>query len=97
MTQARFSKKEDETTVPPELRELVESVAALPDPYRTQLQGPLGRVVDNARRRRQILNLVQDALGELRLDMKYLLFDLEATRRERDEYRRKLEQSKENG
>ena len=29
-------------------------------------------------------------LGQLRLDMKYLMFDLEATRRERDEYRRKV-------
>jgi len=97
MTQSRFGKQEDQTTIPPELQELVQTIASLPDPYRTQLQGPLGRVVDNARRRRQILNLVQDALGELRLDMKYLLFDLDATRRERDEYRRKLEQSKENG
>jgi hypothetical protein len=29
----------------------------------------------------------------LRLDMKYLMFDLEATRRERDEYRRLTEES----
>lgn len=97
MTQSRFGKQEDQAIIPPELQELVQTIASLPDPYRTQLQGPLGRVVDNARRRRQILNLVQDALGELRLDMKYLLFDLDATRRERDEYRRKFEQSKENG
>jgi hypothetical protein len=34
---------------------------------------------------------VQEALSQLRLDMKYLLFDLEATRRERNEYRRCLE------
>jgi hypothetical protein len=34
---------------------------------------------------------VQDALGQLRLDMKYLLFDLEATRRERDNYRRQID------
>lgn len=97
MTQPRSGKPEDQATIPPELLELVQAIASLPDPYRTRLQGPLGRVVDNARRRRQILNLVQDALGELRLDMKYLLFDLDATRRERDEYRRKLEQSRENG
>ena len=49
------------------------------------------RVLDNAKRRRRILSLVQDALGQLRLDMKYLTFDLEATRRERDDYRQKLE------
>jgi hypothetical protein len=31
-------------------------------------------------------------LSQLRLDMKYLMFDLEATRRERDEYRFKLDE-----
>jgi hypothetical protein len=36
---------------------------------------------------------VQDALSQLRLDMKYLMFDLEATRRERDDYRRKVEET----
>jgi hypothetical protein len=51
----------------------------------------LGRVVDSTTRRRRILNLVQEALSQLRLDMKYLMFDLEATRRERDEYRRQLD------
>jgi hypothetical protein len=35
---------------------------------------------------------VQEALGQLRLDMKYLVFDLEATRRERDEFLEKLNQ-----
>jgi hypothetical protein len=44
-------------------------------------------VVDSTRRRRRILNLVQEALSQLRLDMKYLVFDLEATRRERDALR----------
>jgi hypothetical protein len=44
-------------------------------------------VVDSTKRRRRILNLVQEALSQLRLDMKYLVFDLEATRRERDALR----------
>jgi hypothetical protein len=46
-----------------------------------------GPVADSTRRRRRILNLVQEALSQLRLDMKYLVFDLEATRRERDTLR----------
>jgi hypothetical protein len=37
------------------------------------------------KRRHRIINLVQEAIAQLRLDMKYLIFDLEATRRERDE------------
>ena len=36
-------------------------------------------------RRKRILGLVQEALSQLRVDMKYLVFDLECTRRERDE------------
>jgi hypothetical protein len=47
--------------------------------------------MESTKRRRRILNLVQEALGQLRLDMKYLVFDLEATRRERDAFRRQLE------
>ena len=49
--------------------------------------------MESATRRRRILGLVQDALSQLRLDMKYLMFDLEATRRERDDYRRQLEEA----
>ncbi|MCA9171061.1 MAG: transcriptional regulator, partial [Planctomycetales bacterium] len=49
------------------------------------------RVVDSTRRRQRILALVQEALSQLRLDMKYLLFDLEATRRERNRYKESLE------
>ena len=60
---------------------------------RTSIEPILLRVVESTRRRRRILNLVQDALSQLRLDMKYLLFDLEATRRERDDFRRQLEQA----
>jgi hypothetical protein len=41
-------------------------------------------------RRRKILTLIRDALAQLRLDMKYITFDLEATRRERDELRGKV-------
>lgn len=55
------------------------------------MEAALSRVMESTVRRRRILNLVQDALGQLRLDMKYLMFDLEATRRERDEFRRQVE------
>ena len=79
--------------IPREVLELVEAIAKLPEDQRGVVEPFLNRVVDSNRRRRRILSLVQDALGQLRLDMKYLAFDLEATRRERDEYRRKLEGS----
>jgi hypothetical protein len=76
-----------------ELVELVVAVGRLPDIHRNALEPLLAKVVESAKRRRRILQLVQDALSQLRLDMKYLMFDLEATRRERDEYRRQLDET----
>ncbi len=79
--------------IPADLAELGAVLATLPPEYE-RLVGPVfQRVAEGTKRRRRILNLVQDALGQLRLDMKYLMFDLEATRRERDEYRRLTEGS----
>jgi hypothetical protein len=77
--------------LPNELVELSAAVSHLPHECRNEVAAALGRVVESTRRRRRILTLVQDALSQLRLDMKYLAFDLEATRRERDEYRRQLD------
>src|SRR5262245_34084319 len=70
--------------LPKDVADLVSAVALLPAEFRSSLEPLLFRVVDSTKRRRRILNLVQEALSQLRLDMKYLVFDLEATRRERD-------------
>lgn len=78
---------------PRELLDLADAIARIPTEYRIHVDTLVNQVLENAKRRRRILSLVQDALGQLRLDMKYLTFDLEATRRERDEYRQKLEGS----
>ncbi len=80
--------------LPAEILQLTEAVQALPTEHRQAIEPILTRVTQSTRRRRRILSLVQDALGQLRLDMKYLMFDLEATRRERDDYRRQLEEDK---
>jgi len=82
--------KNDE--IPREIVDLAAAVSQLPPEHREKIDPIMTRVVDSIKRRRRILSLVQDALSQLRLDMKYLAFDLEATRRERDEYRRKLEE-----
>ena len=87
------SAKTDETKrdeVPTDLLELTEAIDALPVEHRIKLLPALRRVTESSVRRRLILTLVQEALGQLRLDMKYLVFDLEATRRERDELNEKL-------
>jgi hypothetical protein len=77
--------------IPGEVVDLASAVAELPAEYAARIRPVLNRVIESTKRRRRILSLVQDALGQLRLDMKYLVFDLEATRRERDEYRQRLE------
>ena len=79
--------------LPREIVDLAEAIQRLPGDSRSKIEPLLGRVVESTRRRRRILSLVQDALGQLRLDMKYLAFDLEATRRERDDFRRKWEET----
>ena len=83
-------KLNDETPI--ELQEMVKAINALPSRYRDSVAPAMQRVIECSTRRRRILNLVQEALSQLRLDMKYLIFDLEATRRERDEYKARLEQ-----
>lgn len=78
-------------TLPAEINELMTCVADLPSDDRERIESCVQRVVEFTQRRRRILNLVQEALGQLRLDMKYLMFDLDATKRERDNYRKTLE------
>ena len=77
--------------IPADLQKLAAAVHQIPDEYAVQLAPLVDAVIESTKRRRRILTLVQDALSQLRLDMKYLMFDLEATRRERDDYRLKLE------
>ncbi|MDX1947447.1 MAG: transcriptional regulator [Pirellulaceae bacterium] len=70
--------------LPKDVADLAAAIAALPAEHRSRIEPLIFRVIDSTKRRRRILNLVQEALSQLRLDMKYLVFDLEATRRERD-------------
>lgn len=74
-----------------ELTDFVQLVNNLPEQYRTDFYRAIDRLVDGFERRQRILGYIQDSLGQMNLDLKYLIFDLEATRRERDEYRRRLE------
>jgi hypothetical protein len=78
--------------IPADLQKLALALHSLPDEYAGQIAPLIDAVIESTKRRRRILSLVQDALSQLRLDMKYLMFDLEATRRERDEYRFKLDE-----
>ncbi len=77
--------------LPRDVAELIEAVAHLSAEHRQQIAPILDRVIESTKRRRRIVQLVQEALSQLRLDMKYLMFDLEATRRERDAFRHQSE------
>ena len=76
--------------LPRELIDLARSIAALPANLQPELETAYVRVVDAVRRRRRILGLVQEALSQVRLDIKYMMFDLDMTRKERDELRERL-------
>jgi hypothetical protein len=93
MKQAPHVEKSQSEPISKDFTDLATAIAALPVGDRLRIEPLLTRVVESPTRRRRILTLVQDALSQLRLDMKYLMFDLEATRRERDEYRRKLDET----
>ena len=80
-----------ENDLPRELVDLAQQISDLPESMQRDLEESYGRIVNSIRRRRRTLALVQEALSQLRLDIKYLMFDLEVTRRERDELRAKLE------
>jgi hypothetical protein len=93
MTEPAHSVTTNTADIPREVLDLAEAIHSLASEHRQAIEPLLNRLIDSNRRRRRILVLVQDALSQLRLDMKYLAFDLEATRRERDEFRRKLEET----
>jgi hypothetical protein len=68
-----------------EISELISLVDSLPVEYRSGFYSTIQRLVDNAEQRQQILSVLHESLTQMNLDLKYLIFDLEATRRERDE------------
>ncbi|MEM8866169.1 MAG: transcriptional regulator [Planctomycetota bacterium] len=93
MLEASRATSTNSAELPSDMQQLVDAIRSLPTQHAAELAPLMDRVVESTSRRRRILTLVQDALSQLRLDMKYLMFDLEATRRERDEYRERLEEN----
>lgn len=82
----------DNNLLPSELVDLGRMLDELDVPNRNELNVAWERVAESVRRRRRILNLVQEALAQLRLDVKYLMFDLEITRKERDQLQAQIEE-----
>lgn len=73
------------------LRELIKEIINLPD---EQAKGVLSSAAKEAQTMKDLastLDKVNKALLDLKICIKYLLFDLEATRRERDVLRKLLD------
>lgn len=81
----------DEVTFQQKLGELVKEIGTLPASQRKKLELLANETKQrHAELRKSVTNL-QESLDYLRLSIKYLLFDLEATRRENSYLRQLLE------
>ena len=83
-------KKEE---LPPELLQLRNQMDQLPALVRQKLMPLCDRACQFVGLQARLIRIAQDAIDQLHLDVKYLLFDVEATRRERDALREELENS----
>jgi len=84
MTDETFHKK---------LTEIRQQIDALPDSQRGPLLALLDETKDRNHQLKECFARTREALDDWRVSMKYLLFDCEAARRERDELRKRLEDS----
>jgi hypothetical protein len=74
--------------VPAELVTLWERVRTLPGEIRQELEPIVAEALEEARYRGRVLSIAREALVRLRLDLELARFDLDATRREREDLRR---------
>jgi len=82
----------DEKTFQQKLSELVQEIGTLPPGERAKLEALAQETRERHKRLKQTVSSLQDSIDYLRLSIKYLLFDLEATRRENNYLRKMLEE-----
>jgi thioredoxin-related protein len=81
----------DEAAFEKKLNELVSEIGSIPPPQRDKLI-MLAKQTGNCQKRlKKSVNNLQESLDYLRVSIKYMLFDLEATRRENTYLRKLLE------
>lgn len=72
------------------LGELIGQISELPEEERERLEALARETQARHDKMRQTLGGLQESLDQLRLSIKYLVFDLEATRRENEHLRELL-------
>ena len=82
----------DENTFQTKLAELVQEIGTLPPQERKRLENLAEETKKRHRELRETVGNLQESIDFLRLSIKYLLFDLEATRRENAYLRKMMEQ-----
>jgi septal ring factor EnvC (AmiA/AmiB activator) len=75
------------------LAELMGEITTLPQTERKKLEKLATETRERHERLRQTVSSLQESLDYLRLSIKYLVFDLEATRRENTYLRKMLEET----
>lgn len=73
------------------IAEARDRIGSLPEDQRAPLMAILAETIERHAEMRQNFARIHDAVSEWQLMVKYLIFDREATIRERDELRRELD------
>lgn len=81
----------DYELLPNALEDMRKAVESLPRRYRKSFAGVCERLAMCLRSERRLFEVAQEVIDQLQLDIKYLEFDLDATYRERDNFRAQLE------
>jgi hypothetical protein len=82
----------DEMTFQKKLGELVKEIGTLPPTQRKKLEVLAEETQERHAQIKKSVSSLQESLDYLRLSIKYLLFDLEATKRENSYLRKMLEE-----
>ncbi len=82
----------DEATFHTKLTELMKEISTLPKTERDKLTNMAHETQARHAKLQETVHNLQESLDYLRLSIKYLVFDLEATRRENNYLRKMIEQ-----
>lgn len=87
----------NEETFQRKLAELIAEIGTLPADERGKLEMLAAQTHERHQQLKQTVSSLQESIDFVRLSIKYLLFDLEATRRENEQLRRLLDENSSNG